>query len=180
MASVTEQHAVASVTGQLELDRLAGFIHNEILQSLGVCVLEAELSRRFARKGQLTEAVAELDGALAALQSAIEQSRGALIELRRVTRWLGVADDAAPPADRSPAGATGRVQPDHLLRALGGCLAQAERCRDYYRQGNDDGAFEAVGGLLDRLDDVAAVFRQLMSDLRRARAATHSGLVPSA
>ena len=165
MASVTGQPGA----GQLELDRLAEFIHNEILQSLGVCVLEAELSRRFARKGQLTEAVAELDGALAAVQSAMEQSRGALVELRRVTRWLDVA--APEPSAASPSsGAVERVQPDHLVRALGGCLAQAERCRDYYRRDDDDGAFEAVGGLLDPLDAVATAFRQLMSDLRRARA----------
>lgn len=161
---------MAIVTGQLELDRLAGFIHNEILQSLGVCVLEAELSRRFARKGQLTEAVAELDGALAALQSAIEQSRVALVELRQVARWLDVATPE-PAATLASRDSIGHVKPDNLIRALGGCLAQAERCRDFYRRNDDDGAFEAVGGLLDQLDEVAAAFRQLMSDLRRARTA---------
>ena len=166
------------MTGQLELDRLAGLIHDDILQSLGVCVLEAELSRRFARKGQRAEAVAELDGALAALQSAIEQSRGALVELRRVAHWLDVSM-TEPSAERTSAGTTGRVQPDRLVHALGGCLAQAERCRDYYRR-DDDGAFEAVGGLLDQLDEVATAFRQVMSDLRQARLALATGSVRSA
>ena len=156
---------MASVTGQLELDRLAGYIHNEILQSLGVCVLEAELSQRFARKGQLAEAVAELDGALAALQAAIEQSRGALVELGRVASWLQVAPSASP-------GAAERARPDHLVRVLGECLAQAERCRELYRRDDQDGAFEAIGDLLDHLDAVATAFRQLMGELRRARAAT--------
>ena len=168
---------MASVTGQLELDRLAGFIHNEILQSLGVCVLEAELSQRFARKGQHAEAVAETDGALSALQAALEQSRGALVELRRVARWLDVAE---ADAGRPLTAATERVEPDQLVRALGGCLAQAERCREHYRRDDDDGAFDAVGDLLDQLDHVAAAFRQLMTELRRARPAGASESMPTA
>ena len=157
---------MASVTGQLELDRLAGFIHDDILQSLGVCVLEAELSRRFASRGQRAEAVAELDGGLAALQAAIEQSRGALVELRQVAPWLTTV--TPEPHSTLPSSIAAEwVQPDLLVRALDGCLAQAELCRDFYRRNDDDAAFEALGDLLDRLDEVATAFRRLMSELRR-------------
>lgn len=175
-----------SATAQPELDRLAGLIHDGILQSLGVCVLEMELSRRFAGTGQRAEAAAEMDGALAALQEAIEQSRGALVGLRGVARWLE-AVKAAPvaiPVLASRPSATSRpslrgvaghptpdIVPDELVRVLGGCLSHAELCRAFHRVGNDDVAFDAIGDLLDRLDDVAGAFRQLMSALRRAGAA---------
>lgn len=140
-----------------ELDYLAGVIHDDILQSLGLCVLEAELCLRFAHKGQRTEADAELDGMLDALQTAIAQSRRALVEVTGVGRWAA--------ATRG----TGDGEPNRIIKALDACMGQAERCRDYFRGGDDAAAFDAISRLLDQLDELGTAFRTLMGTLRRAR-----------
>jgi len=63
-------------------DHLAGVIHDEVLQSLGLALLQAELCRRLWENGQGEDAAAELGGVVQELESAVDALRGVMADLR--------------------------------------------------------------------------------------------------
>lgn len=67
---------------RLLAQRVARIIHDRVLQSLGVAMLQADLCRRLWRAGRDQEAMAELEGALAGLDTALDELRAVMSELR--------------------------------------------------------------------------------------------------
>ena len=63
-------------------DHLAGVIHDEVLQSLGLALLQTELCRRLWENGQGEDAASELSGVVQELESAVDALRGVMAELR--------------------------------------------------------------------------------------------------
>ncbi len=61
--------------------RLADVIHEQVLQSLGLCLLQAELCRRMWNSGQEQHALAELDGVSRELESAVDVLRQVTADL---------------------------------------------------------------------------------------------------
>ena len=63
-------------------DHLARVIHDQVLQSLGLALLQAELCRRLWDNGQGEDAATELDGVVQELESAVDELRGIMADLR--------------------------------------------------------------------------------------------------
>jgi hypothetical protein len=63
-------------------DHLAGVIHDEVLQSLGLALLQAELCRRLWENGQGEDGAAELSGVVQELETAVDALRGVMADLR--------------------------------------------------------------------------------------------------
>jgi hypothetical protein len=63
-------------------DHLAGVIHDEVLQSLGLALLQTELCRRLWENGQGEDAASELAGVVQELESAVDALRGVMADLR--------------------------------------------------------------------------------------------------
>lgn len=62
--------------------RLAYTIHDDVLQSMALCMLQATLCRRLWESGQVPEALAELDAISGELDSAANVLRGIVTDLR--------------------------------------------------------------------------------------------------
>jgi len=63
-------------------DHLASVIHDDVLQSLGLALLQTELCRRLWENGQGEDAASELSGVVQELESAVDALRGVMAELR--------------------------------------------------------------------------------------------------
>jgi Histidine kinase len=63
-------------------DHLAGVIHDQVLQSLGLALLQTELCRRLWENGQGEDAGAELSGVVQELEAAVDALRGVMADLR--------------------------------------------------------------------------------------------------
>ena len=63
-------------------DHLAGVIHDEVLQSLGLALLQAELCRRLWENGQGEDGATELSGVVQELEAAVDALRGVMADLR--------------------------------------------------------------------------------------------------
>ena len=63
-------------------EHLAGLIHDQVLQSLGLALLQAELCRRLWENGQGEDAASELAGVVQELESAVDVLRGVMADLR--------------------------------------------------------------------------------------------------
>ena len=142
-----------------DFERVGRLIHDEVLQTLGVALLQAELCRRFwgrARDGQI---VAELDGVISALDATATASRDAVDELRLVEAWCrqgrsATSADHARWARANLASDDDRPEPvvsaDEIVQGLGDCLRQAELCRRLCQQGEEARTVGELGVLLER------------------------------
>ena len=63
-------------------DHLASVIHDEVLQSLGLALLQTELCRRLWENGQGDDGAVELSGVVQELESAVDALRGVMADLR--------------------------------------------------------------------------------------------------
>src|SRR5581483_12277543 len=75
-----------NASGAPSYAELAGIIHDRVLQSLGVALLQAELCRRLWDDGEPAEAMTELDGVVASIESAVDGLRGSMATLGRAGR----------------------------------------------------------------------------------------------
>lgn len=163
-------------------DELAGVIHDDVLQTLGVCLLEGELCRRFWRNGQEDRVVAELTEVMLGMEAALEASRPIVATLDgRTTKGEGQRTKLET-ARRAPA----RVRPlmlvrpgrprtagfeaGEILETLSVSLLQAELCRRLYQGGQERRALVELNTLLDRLERLVEMFRAVMNDLRESAA----------
>lgn len=63
-------------------EHLARVIHDNVLQSLAVSLLQAELCRRLWESGQSDQAFSELGGVVSELEAAAEKLREVMTDLR--------------------------------------------------------------------------------------------------
>lgn len=68
---------------QKELERMAALLHDDVLQTFGVCVLKAQLCERLAQKGRYNLVDKELALLEEALNSAIDSVRELIATIRR-------------------------------------------------------------------------------------------------
>ncbi len=156
----------------LELARL---IHDDVLQTLGVCLLEAELCRRFWKKGQRAQVVEELVAVMEGLEAALETSRPIVDDLRQFAAWsarprgAGRARPSAGPrlvwAGRAP---RSRVDPEEILATISVSLIRVELCRRLFESGEEQPAMVEFNTLLDRLERLVEMYRAVMNELRDA------------
>ncbi len=156
---------------------IAAFIHNDILQSLGVAVLGADLCRRLHLKLRYEDALAEIDGMSDAITLALSSSLRLLPALQRQI-------PAAPPSASRPnlmrlngvVGATGHRLPmlarpaagvHEIVETLTVCQILVTRCRSQYDAGLGDDTMRDMDVLQQRLDFVSVAFRAVMDDLRQ-------------
>jgi hypothetical protein len=162
----------------LGTDTLAEVIHDDILQMLGVCLLEAELCRRFWKKGQQEQVVAELNEMVKILEAAAESSHRVLGDARLVAvlaprRGTTNEDEVTRTRPRlSVVGAAAEVQPlvrpEEILETLDVCTLQVELCRRMYQSGQEQAALVEMASLLQRLETMVEQYRAIMNALRQA------------
>jgi hypothetical protein len=163
---------------------IARWIHNDILQSLGVAVLGVDLCRRLHQKMRYEQALGELSGIVDALALALASSEQVLPELDRLmppsgqglarpslvvpgTPARGLTGPARPPtAEPMIAG------PQEIVETLDACLTQARRCRGQYDAGLGDETMRDLELLSQRLEFASIAFRQVMAALRQMTAKT--------
>ena len=164
---------------------LARWIHDDVLQSLGVAVLGVDLCRRLHQKMRYEQALDELTGIVEALGQALDSSERVLPELDRLM----------PPSGQGPArpslvvaGASGlgltasqpRIAgPQEIVETLAACLIQARRCRGQYDAGLGEETMRDLELMCQRLEFASVAFREVMGGLRQMTTKTFMPL-PSA
>jgi hypothetical protein len=156
---------------------LAAFIHNDILQSLGVAVLGVELCRRLHQKMRYDDALSEIDGTRDAITQALSSSLRMLPALQRqlppgppptprpsLARLNGVPGATG---DRLPALARADADAQEIIETLTACQILITRCRSQYDAGLGDDTMRDIDVLQQRLDFVSVAFRAVMDELRR-------------
>ncbi len=159
---------------------LARWIHDDVLQSLGVAVLGIDLCRRLHQKMRYEQALDELTGIIDALGLALDASERVLPDLDRLM----------PPSGQGPArpslvvtigsglGAANRpaepriAGPQEIVETLDACLNQARRCRGQYDAGLGEETMRDLELMCQRLEFASIAFRQVMGGLRQMTART--------
>jgi hypothetical protein len=152
---------------------IARWIHDDVLQSLGVAVLGVDLCRRLHQKMRYEQALDELTGIVDALGQALDSSERVLPELDRLM----------PPSGQGPArpslvvaGASGFgsaaaqpmiAGPQEIVETLAACLIQARRCRGQYDAGLGEETMRDLELMCQRLEFASIAFRQVMGGLRQ-------------
>lgn len=179
---------MTSTITQIEMSdpvAIARWIHDDVLQSLGVAVLGVDLCRRLHQKMRYEQALDELNGIVEALGQALDSSERVLPELDRLM----------PPSGQGPArpslvvaGASGFgltpsqstiAGPQEIVETLAACLIQARRCRGQYDAGLGEETMRDLELMCQRLEFASIAFRQVMGGLRQMTAKTFMPL-PSA
>lgn len=167
MTAPIETHTQIEITTPAAV---AGLIHDQLLQSLGVAVLGVDLGRRLHQRMRYEQALAEISGIVDALELALASSEQIIPTLNRL-----IPSRPAAPARPSLRVMTtkhlGRVEtpaagPDEIITTLSACLVQARRCRHQYDAGLGEETMRDLELLLQRLEFVSAAFRVVMSQLR--------------
>lgn len=83
--TLAQQSALDSHPAESLPDYVSRVIHDQVLQSLAVSSIQAELCRRLWERGRPEEAVAELAGIQTEIEAAADLLRGLLLELREVS-----------------------------------------------------------------------------------------------
>lgn len=153
---------------------MAGLIHDDILQSLGVAVLGVDLARRLHERMRYEQALAELEGIVAALDLSITSTERILPDLLAMLPErpsptarpsLRVMDlDAEADGDETSAG------PEEIVTTISACLVQARRCRGQYDAGLGEETMRDLELLLQRLEFVSLAFRAVMGQLHELAA----------
>jgi hypothetical protein len=169
---------MTSTRTQIEISdpaALARWIHDDVLQSLGVAVLGVDLCRRLHQKMRYEQALDELTGIVDALELALASSEQILPELDRLM----------PPSGQGPArpslilasapglsGARGTrtepmiAGPQEIVETLDACLTQARRCRSQYDAGLGEETMRDLELMCQRLEFASIAFRQVMGGLQ--------------
>jgi hypothetical protein len=155
---------------------LAALIHDDVLQSLGVAVLGADLCRRLHQKMRYEQALEELTGIVEALSLALASSEQLLPDLDRLLPSsspsparpsLIVLDGTAGLNATRNADAVYPVAGAHeIVETLTACEIQARRCRGQYDAGLGEETMRDLELMLQRLEFVSVAFRAAMSQLR--------------
>ena len=85
LGSPARAAAYCTSKGGLLSDHLQQVIHDDVLQSLGISMLQAELCRRLWENGQNLEAFEELKGVVREIESAVETLRHVMRDLHGAT-----------------------------------------------------------------------------------------------
>ena len=168
-----------SVTAQIEMSTpmdtstpasVAGLIHDDVLQSLGVAVLGIDLGRRLHERMRYEQALAEMTGIVKALELALASTERIAPDLQRLIPTN--ASPAARPSLRVMDGTRKArldrqaASPDEIIATLTACLLQARRCRHQYDAGLGEETMRDLELLLQRLEFVSVAFRDVMGQLR--------------
>ena len=152
---------------------LARWIHDDVLQSLGVAVLGVDLCRRLHQKMRYEQALDELTGLVEALGQALDSSERVLPELDRLMppSGQGPARPSLVVAGTSGFGPTPAqttiAGPQEIVETLSACLIQARRCRGQYDAGLGEETMRDLELMCQRLEFASIAFRQVMGDLRQ-------------
>jgi hypothetical protein len=167
---------------------LARWIHDDVLQSLGVAVLGIDLCRRLHQKMRYEQALAELDGIVDALGLALDASESILPDLDRLMPPSGqgparpslvVTGTSLFGAAERPVASQMIAGPQEIVETLSACLVQARRCRGQYDAGLGEETMRDLELMCQRLEFASVAFRQVMGSLRQMTARTFMPL-PSA
>lgn len=155
---------------------LAGVIHDDVLQSLGVAVLGIDLCRRFHRQMRYELALEEITGIGEALTLALASSERLLPVLTRMlpasqpnaARPGLVVMDAAPELGQAqtPVAPRPASGPREIVEALTACEIQARRCHGQYDAGLGEETMQDLELMLQRLEFASVAFRDVMGQLR--------------
>jgi hypothetical protein len=156
---------------------IAAFIHNDILQSLGVAVLGVDLCRRLHQKLRYDDALAEIDGMSDAITLALSSSLRLLPALQRQIspappsaprpNLMRLNDIVGATGDRLPTLARPAADTHEIVETLTVCQILITRCRSQYDAGLGDDTMRDLDVLQQRLDFVSVAFREIMDELRR-------------
>jgi hypothetical protein len=134
---------------------LARWIHDDVLQSLGVAVLGVDLCRRLHQKMRYEQALDELTGIVDALPpSGQGPARPSLV----VAGASGLGLTASQPRIAGP---------QEIVETLAACLIQARRCRGQYDAGLGEETMRDLELMCQRLEFASIAFRQVMGSLRQ-------------
>lgn len=183
---MTSTASTIDVSGPAEL---AAFLHDDVLQSLGVAVLGLDLCRRLHQKLRYEAALAEIDGVGDAITLALASSLRALPALRRLVpsgaaRPSLLLLNAASPAAAGrlptpihptlvhaalahPALARPAAGADEIVETLTACQVIIARCRNQYDAGLGEDTMRDLDVLEQRLLFVSVAFREIMNQLRQ-------------
>jgi len=171
MMSMTAQIETSLQTDTSTPAAVAGLIHDDLLQSLGVAVLGVDLGRRLHARMRYEQALDEMTGIVDALELALTSSE------RIVPVLLEMLPSRNAPAPRPSlrvmsADQTARSSagPDEIITTLSACLVQARRCRHQYDAGLGEETMRDLELLLQRLEFVSVAFREIMGQLRELSA----------
>jgi hypothetical protein len=159
---------------------LARWIHDDVLQSLGVAVLGIDLCRRLHQKMRYEQALDELTGIVDALGLALDASERVLPDLDRLMppSGQGPARPSLVVTGGSGLGAADRpaepriAGPQEIVETLDACLNQARRCRGQYDAGLGEETMRDLELMCQRLEFASIAFRQVMGGLRQMTART--------
>jgi hypothetical protein len=168
---MTAQIETSTLTDATTPAAVAGLIHDDLLQSLGVAVLGVDLGRRLHQRMRYEQALAEMTGIVDALELALASSVQIVPVLQRMlpSRPTGTA---RPSLRVMSPGQTARADrpsadPGEIITTLSACLVQARRCRQQYDAGLGEETMRDLELLLQRLEFVSVAFREVMSKLRK-------------
>jgi hypothetical protein len=155
---------------------LAGVIHDDVLQSLGVAVLGVDLCHRFHQQMRYELALEEIAGIGEALKLALASSERLLPVLTQMlpasqpnaARPSLVMMDPVPELGQTqtPAAPRPASGPPEIVEALAACEIQARRCRGQYDAGLGEETMQDLELMLQRLEFASVAFRDVMGQLR--------------
>jgi hypothetical protein len=160
---------------------LARWIHDDVLQSLGVAVLGIDLCRRLHQKMRYEQALEELTGIVDALGLALDASETILPDLDRLMPPSGqgpsrpslvVTGTSLFGSAERPAASPMIAGPQEIVETLSACLVQARRCRGQYDAGLGEETMRDLELMCQRLEFASVAFRQVMGSLRQMTART--------
>jgi hypothetical protein len=171
MTSMTAQIMTSPRTDTTTPAAVAGLIHDDLLQSLGVAVLGVDLGRRLHQRMRYEQALAEMTGIVDALELALASSEQIVPVLQRMIPGRAAASHARPSlrvmsTEQTTRGSRPSAGLDEIITTLSACLVQARRCRHQYDAGLGEETMRDLELLLQRLDFVSAAFREVMGQLR--------------
>ena len=168
----------AQIKPQIEITTpaaVAGLIHDDLLQSLGVAVLGVDLGRRLHQRMRYEQALAEMVGMVEALELALTSSEQIVPMLQQLLPSRPTASARPSLRVMAPTALTTKdlghsarpvAGPDEIVTTLAACLVQARRCRQQYDAGLGEETMRDLDLLLQRLEFVSAAFRVVMGQLR--------------
>jgi len=175
---------MTSTRTQIEMSdpaALARWIHDDVLQSLGVAVLGVDLCRRLHQKMRYEQALDELTGIVDALELALASSEQILPELDRLMPPSGqgparpsliLASAPGLSAARSTRTEPMIAGPQEIVETLDACLTQARRCRSQYDAGLGEETMRDLELMCQRLEFASIAFRQVMGGLQHLTSKT--------
>jgi len=155
---------------------IARWIHDDVLQSLGVAVLGVDLCRRLHQRMRYEQALDELTGIVDALTLALDSSERILPELDRLMPPSGqgparpslvVASRPGLSAPRQNDSEPLIAGPQEIVETLATSLDHAQRCRRQYDAGLGEDTMRDLELLCQRLELASIAFRQVMGNLRQ-------------